>query len=483
MKKEIIINLLFTFIISIFTFFNNKFFIEYLGIEKLGIFKVFLEILQYLNLAEMGLEGVGSYYLYGPLAEKQQLKVSLVMTSIEKIYKNISKFILILGILVLPILQIFVKKIDFETYLIWIVLVFNTVLTYFYMKYILLFIADQKIFFVKFVQGSSKIFSQILQVIFIIKVRSFLGYSIMLLIDVLIQFYIFKRYYFKNYPYIIRTKETLKEINNGLKNNFFHKISAVILYNSDVLLIARYLNITIVGIYSNYRMILNLLLTIERVILGIIRPRLGKKMVTLSKDDIYKDWNKNNIYFLLFSLYGAINIKILINPFLELWLGERYILDDKTVVFFSLISFIELYRSGIELYKECCGYFSDIHLSIIESILNLVLSIIFIKIYKLNGVLLGTIISTIVIRLIMRHILVYKECFSQSVKEYFKFLLIQISYSTIIILFIKYCTAKFINIDSWKLWLYTGVYTLVIYLILGVLIFYFNKKLINFYYK
>lgn len=69
MKKEIIINLILTILIS-FIGFQNKYFIQYIGIEILGIMKLFSQFLQYLNIIEMGIGNASTFALYKPLAEK-----------------------------------------------------------------------------------------------------------------------------------------------------------------------------------------------------------------------------------------------------------------------------------------------------------------------------------------------------------------------------------------------------------------------------
>lgn len=476
MRLEIILNILFTAIISILNFGINKFFIEYFGVEKLGVLKVFLEILQYLNLAEMGLEGVGSFYLYKPLAEKNLQELEVIIGSIEKIYIKISKFIFIFGIAIIPFLKYFISNITLEFYLIWIIMLLNTTITYIYMKDILVLISDQKYLLVKSIQSIGKLVFQIFQLVFIIYFNLFLGYILMWSCEILFQLIIFKKIYKEKYYYIKKTEIISTEITKNLKNNFFHKLSAVILFNTDSLLIAKYLGVSIVGIYTSYRMILNLILMLVKLILNIIRPRLGKKMALLSSNDIYISWNINNIYFFLFALYSAINIKILINPFLKLWIGEEYLFDNTTVLLFSIISFLEISRCGIELYKECAGYFSDINLSILESILNLLFSIILVKIIGLNGILLGTIISTSIVRLILRPIYVYKNCFNKDYKEYLKLLLIQTFYGGIIIYIVGYWLSEE-SILNWKMLIKKGIDIFIIMVFLNATIYLFNKKI------
>ena len=80
MKKEIILNFIFTILTSIIMFLQNKYFIKYMGIETLGIMKLFSQLLQYLNIVEMGLGSASAFALYKPLAEKNYRQVSIILS-------------------------------------------------------------------------------------------------------------------------------------------------------------------------------------------------------------------------------------------------------------------------------------------------------------------------------------------------------------------------------------------------------------------
>ena len=95
--KIVYINSSVTLISQIFQvilgFVIRKLFIDYLGVEYLGYNSVFANILQMLNLADMGIGVAITSYLYKPLAENNLDRISAIM----KIYKNIYS---ILGLIV-----------------------------------------------------------------------------------------------------------------------------------------------------------------------------------------------------------------------------------------------------------------------------------------------------------------------------------------------------------------------------------------------
>ena len=176
MKKEILFSFIFTLFTSVVLFVQNKYFIKYMGIETLGIMKLFSQLLQYLNIVELGLGSASTFALYKPLVEKDQEQISIIISTISNVYNKISILLLSLGILTTPFLPYFMKINNFtkDIYFYWIFYVINTVSTYLYIKYVILFTANQEFIYVRFIQSISKIFYQILQIIFIIKYSSFL---------------------------------------------------------------------------------------------------------------------------------------------------------------------------------------------------------------------------------------------------------------------------------------------------------------------
>ena len=194
--KEIIINLIISTIVGILLFVINKYFSIYLGIEKLGLMKLFAQLMVYLNLVEIGLGPASAFALYKPLSQKNYEKISIVFNTISVLYNRIFWILLIVGLILNPIIPFMVesripKK---EIYLYWSLYVLQTASSYKFIKYNILFIADQKFKYVKSVQGITKCFIQILQIIVIIKYNSFLFYILLLILENIVQYIFYKKH-------------------------------------------------------------------------------------------------------------------------------------------------------------------------------------------------------------------------------------------------------------------------------------------------
>ncbi|MFR4520472.1 MAG: polysaccharide biosynthesis protein, partial [Fusobacterium sp.] len=185
MKKEIFINFILTMLSNTILFIQNRYFVQYMGMETLGMMKLFTQLLAYLNIIEMGLGSASAFALYKPLADKDYEKTSIIVNTIENIYNKIAILLLILGFLCIPIIPFFMRVSEFSNkiYFYWILYVLNTVSTYLFIKYVILFTANQEFLYVRIIQSVSKFLFQVIQIVFIVKFHSFFIYIILLIID------------------------------------------------------------------------------------------------------------------------------------------------------------------------------------------------------------------------------------------------------------------------------------------------------------
>lgn len=483
MKKEIILNFIFTILISIVMFLQNKYFVEYMGIETLGIMKLFSQLLQYLNIIEMGLGSASTFSLYKPLTEKNYEQVSIILSTIKSIYNKIALLLFCLGILVTPILPFFmkVKSFDKVIYIYWILYVLNTVSTYLFIKYVVLFTANQEFIYVRFIQSLSKFIYQILQIWLIIKYHSFLIFIILLILDNLTQYIFLRKHFDKNYSFIFSTKEKYAGLNRDIKNLFWHKIGGLIVFNTDLILISKLVSIEVVGIYANYQLVVQMITTVINIVVNVIRPKIGKYIAINSKEKIYKLFKKINIIFLLIGIIFSYCAYILINYFISLWIGKEYTLSNLSVQLICINIFTMCFRVILDTFKDGSGFFDDIQCPILESIINLVFSIILGIKYGLNGIIMGTIISNASIILIYKPALTFKRCFNQGFKEYIK---VYGNYLILIIISLLSLNKiikgfLFSEINSWLDWiLYSIKVSIFISIVLSV-VFLLNKDFRN----
>lgn len=134
----------------------------------------------------------------------------------------------------------------------------------------------------------------------------------------------------------------------------------------------------------------------------------------------YRDLHLINVFITVVCVGG---LTALANVFIQLWIGEKYLLSN-VITNVIIINFaLEIYRRTSLTYIDAYGLaWIQRWKSIIEVVINIVLTIFFAGVLKMGmlGILIGTTISIISFPLWYEPYIVYKYGFNVDFKEYFK---------------------------------------------------------------
>ena len=144
--KNIVIAFINKFALLLLTFVSRKFFIDYIGVEYLGIHSLFANILTLLAMADLGLSTAMNVSLYKPIAENDTKKLSALINYYKKIYNVIAVVVAIVGLGLIPFLKYLVNLESDIPYLhiYYILYLSNTVISYLFIYKSALINADQK---------------------------------------------------------------------------------------------------------------------------------------------------------------------------------------------------------------------------------------------------------------------------------------------------------------------------------------------------
>ena len=92
------VNLIFYFLSLILSFFSRKIFLDYLGVEFIGLTTTLQNLLGFLNLADLGIGASIGYVLYKPLFDKDERKINEIISVLGYLYNRIGIVILSAGI-------------------------------------------------------------------------------------------------------------------------------------------------------------------------------------------------------------------------------------------------------------------------------------------------------------------------------------------------------------------------------------------------
>ena len=93
------VNLAFYLLMTVFTFFSRKIFLDRLGADFIGLTGTLQNILGILNLAELGIGSAVSFVLYRPIKQGDKQTISEIISVFGYYYRKIG--LVVLGIAVL----------------------------------------------------------------------------------------------------------------------------------------------------------------------------------------------------------------------------------------------------------------------------------------------------------------------------------------------------------------------------------------------
>lgn len=468
-------------------------FIYILGSEYLGINGLFSNIITLLSLADLGIGVAIPYSLYKPLADGDTKKIKVLMKFYRNVYNIIGCVVLLVGIALTPFLPFIVKDMpDINgIYFIYDLFVIHSALTYFFVYKKFLIDSDQKGYITAKITFISSLLLNITRVILLVLTKNFIIYLLCSIIFVLIQNIWISNKADEMYPFIkektddVISKEDKNEIINNVKALLIYKVGTVVTLGTDNIVISKFLGLVPVGIYSNYILINNSLNNVLNQLFNAITASVGNLVATNNKRSktIYEKLSFFNFY--IYSLC-SICLFVLINPFITIWLNEKYVLSFWVAMLLAINFYITGMGAVTNSFRSAYGLFYKARFRpIIMVIINIVVSVILVKPLGIAGVIIGTIVSRLLTIAWLDPYVIYKYGFKSNVIEYYKryiyyLLIFMISGGLIYYLF------SFINTTNIFMWIISAIGSFIIYNLIIYILFrktdefnYFYDKGIN----
>lgn len=454
-KKNIMWGNIGNIVCSLISFISRTIFIYSLGSTYLGINGLFSNVLGLLSFTELGIGSAMNYSLYKPISENDTEKIKSLMNLYKIAYRWIAIIIGILGLILLPYINVLVNT-DIEyphLKIYFLIFLFNTVSSYFVTYKYAYVNSIQKGYILTNINTIATVLLQIIQIIILIFSNSFMIYLLAQALLGIIQKIITVIYI--NRHYLILTEKDIKPLDEKTKTNIIkdvkalviHKIGDASVHQTDNIVISLFVNTKSVGLISNYIMLNTMIAKFTDTIFNSFSAGLGNLVATESLDKQKKILDLYN--FIGFWIYGFVVTAFitLVQPFISIWIGADMKVDNLTMVLY----FITIYLAGQSLtiynFKVAAGIFNeDKWVAFVQAIVNLVISIMAVKIIGLPGVYIGTIVQRSIV-IVIRPLIVYKNHFKNFTIEYFvKFIWNGIS--VIIACFIMVIISNSINFQN-----------------------------------
>ena len=434
-KRKLVLNsassLIYQLIAIICGFILPRFFLTYYGSEVNGLVSSITQFLGFISLAECGVGAVVQSTLYKPLAENDVTMVSKVVISSESFFKRIA-YILLGYTVILMVVYPFIT-IDSFDYLFTLILIFvisvSTFAQYYIgMTYKLLLNADQ-LGFIQYTIHSIALIINTLSCIFLmthgasVQVVKLTTSLIFVMQPILLSIIAKRKYQIDRSIKLI--EEPIKQKWNGLAQH----IATVVLGNTDMVVLTLFSTLENVSIYAVYHLVVN---GIKQIVLSMtngMQAMLGnmlakKEMRTLHQMFEQLEWMLHTLVTFMFSVTA-----VLIVPFVSVYTNN--VTDTNYIVpaFAYLITLAQAsycLRLPYNIMVLAAGHYKQTQRSaIIEAVINIVLSVLFVFYFGLIGVAIGTFLAMVYRTIYLANYL-KRNILCREMKHFFKHIAVDI---------------------------------------------------------
>ncbi len=426
--KNIITTVTMGFLTILIGFIAQRVFVHTLGLEYLGISGLFTNIVSMLGMIEMGLGTAIIYHLYKPISENNVSLVKSLLHFYKTSYRLVALAVTVIGLMIMPFIPYMVSDSSVQTniFVVYLIFLMDVILTYLLAYKRSILYADQKNYIISFIHIGYTLTVNILQIIILLTTQSFYLY---LLVKIVLHFienlltnYVVKR----RYPYLFDSevlpldKQNKDNVIKNVKAIFIHKFAGFVVLGSDNIIISIFLGIKMVGLYSSYQLVITGVTYIISQLFASITASIGNLLVSSDYKKSFKTYSRVRLANFWLGSIGSIAFLVSMNSFVNIWLGEQYILPNGVLLALGINLYLQLTRSVTESFKDASGIFhQDRHIAIIESAVNIVFAIIFLQYFGLAGVFMGTICSNLLLHLYSYPKYAYTQLFKRSYKNYY----------------------------------------------------------------
>lgn len=393
--------------VLILGFVSRSIFISVIGEELLGLSSLYTNLLELLNLAELGIGVAVQYSLYEPIVNHDHEKVSNILAVAKYVYDRIGCFVMAAGCVCTPFIQFLIKE---TTYPLWyvrvafIISVAGIAFSYFMVYKRLYMTANEEIALTNVVDMVMKIvtvFASILSIVIFKNYFLYLGINALYsLLGNIVIGYLFDR---KHKEIKIQTKqidkETLHNLTKDLKQVIPLKLSNYVYNSTDNIIISKVIGLVTVTMYSNYMILLNAMMHFEYMFGNIIMTSMGKIIKeTEDRESVFEFYMVFQYLQFIFTNFCTVCFAGLCTQFITLWIGKRFVISLVCFVLLTVDFFVHsMYQPAYVVYGATGKFKEDKFITIASAIMNIVISVVLVLWIGLPGVIIGTLITDLYI--------------------------------------------------------------------------------------
>ncbi len=404
--KRIYKNVLYSFfsriILLIIGFASRKIFLDFLGEELVGLSSLYSNLLDLLNMSELGIGTAVQFQLFDAIAAQNTKKINQILYEAKKIYYTIGGVIFLLSIVMTFGIEYLIKENTFSPELIRISFLMyagSISLSYFLVHKRLFLQTNEELYVVNTADTLVNIAVSVIKIGIVVATGSYFLYVGLTVVQTVASNVLIHMICRKRHPKITGEKPEDGGSHIRLQSELRYvvplKLSNYIYRSTDNLVISRILGLVSVALYSNYMLIINYLMIFYNQLMNIVQISLGVFLNEIEDREIIKrkiETLRLGNYFI--SSFCSVEIGCLLPFLIRLWLGNEYVLPYHISWLLAVDMFFFMEYQPLSIVYNISGKFrEDRNITFYIAICNIVISIAGAFRFGIAGVVLGTLLS------------------------------------------------------------------------------------------
>ena len=413
----------------ILQFVYRTIFIQILGLTYLSVNGLFTNILKIFSFAELGIGQAIVFSLYKPIRDNDIPKIQALMGLYKKTYMLIGTTIFALGLAFMPFLPAMMsggaEGVE-NLYLVYLLFVFDTGITYFFSYHQSFLAANQKQYLMNLTNVVLAVLREVLRIVLVVVTKRYIPMLVFNVFFNVFQNCVHAFRINRMYPFIKNTKNAKlpaaerKEIFKNVRALLIYKVGSLALNSTDNIIISTVVGLTWVGLYSNYQVLVVSVSAFITTIFSSLTASIGNLNAGEDIEHKRQIFKVTNLATFWFYAVASVCFLVALTPTVTVWLGDAWTLDFATVVVICLNIYIGGMLYAPFNYRQTMGLFIyGKWRPIISAVINIVVSILLGYVWGLKGVLAGTAIARLTTNAWFDPYIVYKKGFKRSSAEYF----------------------------------------------------------------
>lgn len=427
--KNAKVNVIFYVITAVLAFFSRKIFLDNLGTEFLGLSSTLGDILNLMNITELGIGTAVGVTLYKPLFDNERKKISDIISVYGFLYSRIGVLIGAASFILSCFFPLIFKDINISLWLVYFMffsMVYGALLSYFANYKQIILSASQNNYVIMYRYNTITVVKTVLQMASSFLPYCYVWWIFMELIAGTVNSFILHLSVKKRYPWLDTSiklgKAKFKDYKDlwvKTKQVFVLKISHLVFNGSINLFIGFFVSFPMVAMYGNYNMVMA---KITGFIDGIFAG------MEASVGNLIAEGNKKRTLQMFFELLSiryflagicSITLYLIVPKFVTIWLGEQYVLESHILILMSLHIFFQQARLTVDNFKNGYGLYSDVWAPIVEVVICVGLCIVLGQWWGLAGILLSFVTAEFIVKMFWKPYFLFSRGFKESVlKQY-----------------------------------------------------------------